>query len=159
RPGAPGTYIKPVSGGGAERLLVAYAGELQPTSFSPDGRFLAFNNYDKTPQVMVLPLQGERKLFPFPQSQNATSTASFSPDSKWMAYDSDESGRSEIYVVPFPGPGGKWQVSTNGGYRTWWIGHGETTELLYLDGQSLLTSVPLRAQGGTLTVGTAQVLL
>jgi len=62
-------------------------------------------------------------------------------------------------AVPFPGPGGKWQVSTNGGSRTWWVGRGETTELLYLDGQSRLTSVPVHAQGGALNVGTAHVLL
>jgi len=159
RPEAPGIYLKPVSGGGAEQLTLAYAGEMQPASFSPDGRFLALNNYDKKAQVMVLPLQGERKLFTFPQSQGATSSASFSPDGKWMAYDSDESGRSEIYVVSFPGPGGKWQVSTNGGYRTWWVGHGESTELFYLDNQSRLTAVPVRTQGGAPNVGAAQVLL
>jgi serine/threonine protein kinase/roadblock/LC7 domain-containing protein len=156
---APGVYIKPVSGGGAERLLQPYSGEIQPSSFSPDGRFIAYSNYDKKPQVMVLPLQGEHKPFAFPQSPGANADASFSPDGKWMAYDSDESGRSEIYVVPFPGPGGKWQISTNGGYRTWWVGHGESTELLYLDSQSRLASVPVRTQGSNLSVGTAQVLL
>jgi hypothetical protein len=76
-----------------------------------------------------------------------------------MAYDSDQSGRSEIYVVPFPGQGGKSQISTNGGFRTWWVGHGEAGELLYLDNQSRLVSVPVRTQGGNLSVGTAQVLL
>jgi serine/threonine protein kinase len=159
RPQAPGVYIKSVSGGGAERLIQGNPGEIQPSSFSGDGRFVAYTNYDSKPRVMVLPLQGDHKAFAFPQGPGAIADASFSPDAKWMAYDSDESGRTEVYVVPFPGPGGKWQISTNGGYRTWWVGHGDSTELLYLDSQSHLLSVPVRTQGGNLSVGTAQVLL
>ena len=159
RPDAPGQYIKPVSGGGAERLLQAYSGEMQPSSFSPDGRYLALNNFDKKSQVMVLPLQGGGKAFPFPPSAGATANATFSPDGKWIAFDSDESGRSEVYVVPFPGRGGKWQISASGGHNTWWVGHGEKSELLYLDSQARLTSVPVHTDGNNLTVGTAQVLL
>ena len=159
RPQAPGVYMKSVSGGGAERLIQGNPGEIQPSSFSGDGRFVAYTNYDSKPRVMVLPLQGDHKAFAFPQGPGAIADASFSPDAKWMAYDSDESGRTEVYVVPFPGPGGKWQISTNGGYRTWWVGHGDSTELLYLDSQSHLVSVPVRTQGGNLSVGTVQVLL
>lgn len=159
RPEARGLYTKPITGGGADRLLQPITSETQPSSFSPDGRFIATSNYDKKGQIMVLPLRGERKPFAFPQSQSNTGDPSFSPDGRWMAYDSDESGRSEIYVVPFPGQGGKWQISTNGGYRTWWIGRGESTELLYLDSQSRLVSVPVHTQRGNLSVGTAQVLL
>jgi serine/threonine protein kinase/Tol biopolymer transport system component len=159
RPEAPGVYIKSVSGGGAERLLQGNPGEIQPSSFSGDGRFIAYTNYDQKARVLVLPLQSDHKAFAFPQSPAAIADATFSPDAKWMTYDSDESGRAEIYVVPFPGPGGKWQISTNGGYRTWWIGHGDSTELLYLDSQFHLVSVPVRTQGTNLSVGTAQVLL
>jgi serine/threonine protein kinase/roadblock/LC7 domain-containing protein len=158
-PQAQGLHLKSVSGGGADQLLEGTTSEVTASGFSPDGRFLAYVNYDKKPQVMVLPLQGERKPVAFPQSQGATTNASFSPDGKWMAFSSDESGRSEIYVVPFPGQGRKSQVSVNGGYRTWWVGHGENGELLYLDSQSRLVSVPVRTQGGNLSVGTAQVLL
>ena len=107
----------------------------------------------------MVPVQGEHKSFVFPQSPGATADATFSPDAKWMAYDSDESGRSEIYVVPFPSQSSKWQISTNGGSRTWWVGHGDSTELLYLDSQSRLVSAPVRTQGSQLSVGTAQVLL
>ena len=126
---------------------------------SPDGRFIAMTSYDRRSQVLVVPLPGDHKPFAFPQSPGATADASFSPDAKWMAYSSDESGRPEIYVVPFPGQKGKWQISTNGGNRTWWVGHGENTELLYLDSQSRLVSVPVRTHGDQLTTGTAQVLL
>jgi serine/threonine protein kinase len=159
RPESPGLHLKPVSSGGVDQVLVGTIGELTASGFSPDGRFLAFTNSDKKSQVMVLPVQGDHKPFAFPASPGATNNASFSPDGKWMAYDSDESGRSEIYVVPFPGQGGKSQISTNGGFRTWWVGHGETGELLYMDSQSRLVSVPVRTQGSNLSVGTAQVLL
>jgi eukaryotic-like serine/threonine-protein kinase len=158
RPQSPGLYVKPVSGG-AERQLQAYSGEEQTSSFSADGRFIALTNYEKKAQVIVVPVQGEHKSFAFPQSPGATADASFSPDAKWMAYDSDESGRSEVYVVPFPSQSGKWQISTNGGSRTWWVGRGDSTELLYLDNQSRLVSVPVRIQGSQLSMGTAQVLL
>ncbi|MGA7929138.1 MAG: hypothetical protein WCA20_24455 [Candidatus Sulfotelmatobacter sp.] len=83
-----------------------------------------------------MPLFGDRKPFAFPRGLGATSDTSFSPDGQYIAYVSDESGRSELYVVSFPGPGGKWPISTNGASRTWWVGHVDTGELLYLDNQA-----------------------
>ncbi len=156
-----GIHLKPLSSGGADQKLTGTfsQGEVQANSFSPDGRFLAYTNFDKKTHLNVLPLFGDRKPFAFPPSQGATSDASFSPDGKWMAYSCDETGRSEVYVVPFPGPGGKWQISTNGASRTWWIGHGDTGELLYLDNQARLVSVPVRTQGSDLNVGDAKILL
>ncbi|MGA2857940.1 MAG: protein kinase [Candidatus Sulfotelmatobacter sp.] len=160
-PDSPSIHLKPVSSGGADQRLegTINQGEVGANSFSPDGRFLAFTSFDRKTHLNVVPLFGDRKPFAFPRSQGATSDASFSPDGKYMAYVSDESGRSEVYVVSFPGPGGKWQISTNGASRTWWVGHVDTGELLYLDNQARLVSVPVRTQGADLSVGDSQLLL
>jgi len=155
-------HLKPISSGGAEQRLeeTINHGEVGANSFSPDGRFLAFTSFDKKTHLNVLPLQGNGKRFDFPRNHaGTTSDASFSPDGKYVAYVSDETGRAEVYVVPFPGPGGKWQISTNGGSRSWWVGHGDSGELLYLDNQTRLVSVPVRTQAVDLSVGDSQILL
>lgn len=92
-----------------------------PTDWSPDGRFLLLDDYYSTlSQVDVLPLAGERKPYPFAKSQFPERSGRFSPDGHWVAYTSRESGREEVYVAPFPGPGGKWQVSSSGGRMPRW---------------------------------------
>ena len=72
-----------------------------------------------------MPLEGERKPSPFLQTPFSEAEPKFSPDGRWLAYVSDESGRREVYVQPFPGPGGKWQISTEGGTEPVWAGNGE----------------------------------
>src|SRR5258706_16447869 len=78
----------------------------------------------------ILPLEGDRKPFPFLQTQFNESHARFSPDVKWIAYVSDESGRAEVYVQSFPASGGKWQISAGGGDQPQWRRDGK--ELFYL---------------------------
>ncbi len=78
-----------------------------------------------------------------------------SPDGGWLAYQSDESGRSEIYVRQFPGPGGRWQVSTAGGSEPWWSADGRS--IFYLDGDENMVSVAVRA-ADVFTAGLPQVL-
>ena len=78
--------------------------------------------------------------------------ADFSPDGRYIAYQSDESGRSEIYVRPFPRvDNGRWQVSTAGGTRPVWARSGR--ELFYLDASNALTAVPVSTSGPTISVG------
>jgi eukaryotic-like serine/threonine-protein kinase len=97
-----------------------------------------------TPQtgtdILVFPLEGDRKPWPFAQTKFNERQPRFSPDGHWIAYASDESGRSEIYVRPFPGPGGKWQVSTEGG--SWPVWARDSRELFYLNGNKI-TSVSI----------------
>jgi Tol biopolymer transport system component len=111
-------YVKPVGGGSNEQLLLGGEGNKEPDRWSADGCYILFDYFSKKTEsydVWALPLFGDRKPFPVVQSPGTDYYGTFSSDGKWVAYVSDESGRSEIYVVPFPGPGGKWQVSTSGG--------------------------------------------
>jgi len=133
------------AGSPAERLL-ARDGPQYPTSWSADGRLLVFddgvpNGYD----IWLLPLQGEpRPLLATPASELS---GQLSPDGRWLAYQSNESGRYEVYVRPFPEVrGGKWTISTSGGQRPLWSRDG--TELFYLVGSSVMR-VAIDARGGT----------
>ena len=83
-----------------------------PTDWSPDGRFILYRQGDPNTgqDLWVLPMMGERKPFPFVKTNFEEREGHFSPDGRWVAYVSNESGRFEIYVQPFPGSGGKWQV-------------------------------------------------
>jgi Tol biopolymer transport system component len=103
-------------------------------SLSPDGRTEIYSEIDpKTSQdLWVLPLDGDRKPHLFLQTPFNESSGQFSPDGHWVAYVSDESGRLEVYVRPFPGPGGKWQLSTEGGSEVAWSPKGN--ELFYRTG-------------------------
>jgi len=114
--------------GDAQRLTESQNPQL-PTSWHPTGRFLAY--FEANPQgnadIMILPLTGDEasgwkpgRPTAFLSSAFDESRATFSPDGRWLAYESNESGRNEVYVRPFPGPGGKAPVSTGGGgYATW----------------------------------------
>ena len=77
----------------------------------------------------MLPLEGERQPQPFLRTPFDEFAPMFSPDGRWLAYLSDESGRLEVYVQPYPGPGGKWQISTEGGAEPVWARDGQ--ELFY----------------------------
>jgi serine/threonine-protein kinase len=125
-----------------------------PHSFSPDGKRLAYAKAaGGTTDLFVAPLTGdpERPTLGPPQTFLATPAVearpAFSPDGRWIAYESNESGRYEIYVRPYPGPGGKWQVSSAGGaFAVWSRG---TRELLYRTLEERLMTVAYTAQGDT----------
>jgi serine/threonine-protein kinase len=115
-----------------------------PTSVSPDGSVLLFTGHDVAEvgpsstgvDIYALPLSGERKRYPFLQTRSYESGARFSPDGRWVAYHSNESGRIEVFVRPFPGPGPKWQISSQGGIRAHWSQTGR--ELFYRNGDKLM---------------------
>jgi len=128
RAGSPNLYWQRTDGtGDAERLTESKNTQF-PASWHPSGKFLAFQELTQTGwDLMILPMEGSETSgwkpgtptlslgTPFSETDPA-----FSPDGRWLAYQSDESGRSEVYVRPFPGPGGKWQVSTEGGRFPVW---------------------------------------
>jgi eukaryotic-like serine/threonine-protein kinase len=117
-------------GSGVEERLLSNEYSLSPGSWSPDGSVLAFS--ESTPagngDLRILPMNTDRTPRPFVQTHWTEWGPGFSPDGHWIAYTSDESGRSEVYVLPYPGPGGKWQVSTEGGEEPRWS---QTGELFY----------------------------
>jgi eukaryotic-like serine/threonine-protein kinase len=147
--------------GGLERLTTSeYVNA--PMSWSPDGRLLAFIGIDPTTgaDIWVLrmgdpsPSSGQGPSGGSGQGRNAQlflrtpfneNTSRFSPDGRWMVYISDESGRNEIYVQPYPGPGGKWQISTEGGTEPEWNPNGR--ELFYRNGDKMMT-VEIATQPG-----------
>jgi Tol biopolymer transport system component len=112
--------------GTAERLTSLASANSEPSSWSPDGRFLFFVDADPNTRtdLWILSMEGERQAQPFLQIPRHQGGGVFSPDGRWIAYDSNESGRMEVYVQPFPGPGGKWQVSTEGGLQAVWARSG-----------------------------------
>src|SRR6185503_844177 len=107
--------------------------------------------------LWVLPLEGDQKKpFPFLQTEFNESGGQLSPDGHWIAYQSDESRRNEIYVAPFPGPSGKRQVSTSGGSFAKWRGDGK--ELFYRAPNNKLMAAEINGQGATFEVGAVRPL-
>ena len=137
REGVPGNlFWKLADGTGAVERLTTSEFRQNPGSWSPDGQFLAFYQQPSTGSsptardIWILPLEGERKPQSILQTQFNELAPVFSPDGRWLAYVSDESGRNEIYVRPFPKvEEGKWQISTDGGVELRWAGNGR--ELFY----------------------------
>lgn len=122
--------------GEASIVLDLDRGLCRPLDWSSDGRALLFRiSYSGLDDVMILPMNANGTAagdpLPFQKTEFDEDAGAFSPDGRWIAYSSDESGRMEVYVRPFPGPGGKWQVSTSGGDRPRWRNDGR--ELFYLD--------------------------
>ena len=108
------------------------------------------------PDLSVLPLDGDRKPFVFLSTRFDERVGQFSPDGHWVAYQSNESGRNEVYVRPFPGPGGASPVSTSGGIQPRWRADGK--ELYYIAPDGTLMAVPITVKGATLEPGVPAVL-
>ena len=159
RPSRLDIYRQPANGAGAEEKLFEGGGNAYPTSWSPDGRFLmyftGFGGSQTGNDLAILPVAGDRKPLAFLQSSFNESNGVFSPDGRWVAYRSNESGRNEVWVVPFPGPGGKWQVSTAGGDFPRWRHDGK--ELFYLANTTVM-SAAVSAAGGAFEVGAVRRL-
>jgi len=117
-----------------------------PTDWSLDGQHILFDRSEsegkETYDLWVLPLFGNRTPFAFVQTKFDERGATFSPDARWVAYTSNESGRYEVYIRPFPKSEGKWQISTNGGEEPRWARNGH--ELFYRDPNRNLMGVPIK---------------
>jgi dipeptidyl aminopeptidase/acylaminoacyl peptidase len=148
RKGSHDLYRKSAVAGGNEELLLANGEEKTGSDWSSDGRFVLFESRDvkRRSDVWALPLDGHGKPIPVAQSDFEELRGQFSPDGKWVAYQSDESGRYEIYVQSFPGPGHKFPISTGGGTQVRWRGDGK--ELFYITLDERLMAVPIRFGAG-----------
>ncbi|PYQ67390.1 MAG: hypothetical protein DMF54_04360, partial [Acidobacteria bacterium] len=137
-------YEKPASGSGEPRLAVRSASDKFPTDWTRDGRYLVYHTFgaSSTWDIWVAPTDGG-KPFALLASKFTEAQGQVSPDGRWIAYASDESGRFEIYVTQFPQKRGRWQISTAGGSQPWWRGDGK--ELVYLGPEQTLMSVAVAA--------------
>jgi len=155
-------YRKPSDGSGAPELLINDDQVANATDVSRDGKYLFYARGPSANywEIWALPLEGERKPWLVVPRSTANSFAydgHLSPDGRWLAYTSGESGNPEVYVVAFRGGQGKWQVSTNGGFQPQW-GH-DGKELYYFNQATRsVFSVPVKEIGGGLQFGGAQAL-
>jgi serine/threonine protein kinase/Tol biopolymer transport system component len=160
RSGAFDLYARASTSAGGDELLLQSDQGKAPNSWSADGRFLLFRSIDpKTGMdLWVLPLSGDKKPFPFLKTPFEERDGEFSPDGRWVAYQSNESGRFEIYVLPFPGPGGKFQISTNGGAQPRWNKNGKEIFYISLDSKMTAAAVKLSPDGQSLETGATATL-
>jgi Tol biopolymer transport system component len=152
--GVPDLWWIRADGAGDAQRLAESKSQQAAGSWRPDGKVLAFRqlnsgtNYD----IMTLPIEGDEKSGwkpgepkPFVNSAFNEGDPAFSPDGRWLAYMSNESDNYEVYVRPFPGPGGKWQISTGGGALPKWSRNGK--ELFYRTPDSKIMAVSYTASG------------
>jgi eukaryotic-like serine/threonine-protein kinase len=145
-------YIKPSDGSQDEKLVDATPDvDKYPHAWSPDGKHFLYL-HDAELWTLSYP---ELKSQPFLKGSFAYRSGKFSPDGKWVAYSSNESGRWEVYVTSFPEAKGKWQVSNGGGLQPRWRGDGK--ELFYLSFDGKLMAVPVNA-GASFDAGAPAVL-
>ena len=170
------------TGAASEELLYGSDdGDRYPSDWSRDGRFIVFDFFPKESaksDIRVLPLFGDRRPFPYLQTGFNDLAATFSPDGHWLGYASDETGRYEVYVAPFPGragpqpggstavkppaetssgpQGGKWQVSQGGGFEPRWKRDGGS--LFYLAPGGRLMEASVKEKGSALEIGVPRQL-
>ena len=158
RKGHHDLYQNASDGSGTEEALLEDNLDKYPVSWSPDGRSILYRSTGGPTNIdlFVLPLSGDRKPVPFLKTQFNEVFGRFSPDGRWIAYSSNESGRTEIYVAPFPGPGGKRQISTVGGILPRWRRDG--TEIFYLTPDNKLMAAAVNGKGSSFEVGVVKPL-
>jgi dipeptidyl aminopeptidase/acylaminoacyl peptidase len=155
RKGMYSIYTKFTKGApGSEELRLETGRPVFPLDWSLDGRFILFEQDEKlgNSDLWVLPLEGDQKQFPVVQTADDESEAQFSPDGKWVAYMSNESGQYEIYVQPVFDRmvGGKRQVSVGGGSFVRW--GSDQKELFYIAPDNRMMAVPIRLESDRLSV-------
>jgi hypothetical protein len=151
-------YQKPSSGAVNDAQILKTSERKWPSDWSADGRFIAYaSSSPKTGlDLWLLPMDGERKPVPYLQTPFNEDHARFSPDVRFIAYSSDESGRYEVYVQTFPGSPSKWQISTGGGAQPHWRRDGK--ELFYISPERKVMAVDIKEDSSTFEVGTPKAL-
>jgi serine/threonine protein kinase len=146
-------YEKMSNGAADEQLLFASGQTKYATDWSQDGKYILFqstNNQNSKSDIYYIPMTGDKKPVALIATEFNEMFASFSPDSRWVAYQSNESGRNEVYVRPFPGHGAKWQVSANGGTSPRWKNNGK--EIFYVANGKLIEA-DVNGTGSNFVVG------
>ena len=142
-------FVKSLNGVGDEMPVLESGENKAPLDWSGDGRFIMFTvlSAKTSADLWMLPMDGTQKPFPLLQTPSNETGAAFSPDSKWIAYTSDETGRTEIYVQPFPGPARSTLMSTGGGSAPSWRGDGREIFYRAPGGRVMAIPVSLTPQG------------
>jgi serine/threonine protein kinase/Tol biopolymer transport system component len=149
--GSFGILARPASGVGEADTLYSTSSNSGPIGWSRDGRQLTFLNFaGGNSAIWALSPDAGHAAQPFLRNTFMNRGGRLSPDGKWIAYNSDESGNMEVYVQPWPGPGGKWQISNAGGGDPHWRGDGK--EIFYATAENAVMAVPVSA-GASFEVG------
>jgi Tol biopolymer transport system component len=150
-------YQKDVHGSGGDEMVVEDGNTGNLDHFSADGRYVVYTSAGPRTQndLWVLPLLEGRSPVPLLRTRFNEVQGQVSPDGRWLAFASNESGTLEIYVQPFPASGARWQISTNGGAQPAWRSDGK--ELFYMSGEKKLVAVGVKA-GSSFEPGVRKVL-
>ena len=153
-------YEKAIDGSGNDELMFESEIGKYCQSWSPDGKFILYrtqpDDVNARRELWTLPLFGDRKPTPYLQTGFGEDRAQFSPDGKWIVYESSESGKSEVYARSFPASGGKLLVSTSGGKQPIWRRDGK--EIFYLDANGELMAAKVKQIGSALAIDVASPL-
>jgi Tol biopolymer transport system component len=154
---ATGIYVKPLDSS-EETLMYAAGEDAVLTSWSPDGKYLLFSTFphDTHGDIWILPVSDPSKAAPWIRTSFYEEGATFSPDGRWVAYVSSESGQDEIYVREFPSAGKRLQISMAGGFAPRWRGDGR--EIFYITMRNELAAVQLEESAAGLKATTPVVL-
>ena len=157
RNGKTGLYVKPADGTAKEELIFESELPKWPMSWTPGGKELVFEQVDPRTHedIWVVPVTGDKKPVAVLQSEARERYPQVSPDGKWIAYSSNETGRSEIFIKQFPEGPGKWQISTDGGFTPKW--RGDSKELFY-DLSPNILAADIHVVGGSIQAGAPHVL-
>jgi eukaryotic-like serine/threonine-protein kinase len=152
---------KAADGSGAEKILITEQNNYHYPAWSPDGKYLSYmwGDGEKLVSLWIVPVAGDAKpvaIVQPPSVQSNLYSYRISPDSRWVAYVSDESGLQEIYITSFPEGKGKWKVSSNGGAYPAWRADGK--ELFYQNITNDFYACPIAMKGAEIEVGTPQRL-
>ena len=161
--GPKGLYRKD-AGGGPEEMVLPSDSRLGPSDWSRDGKNLLYTeiNLKTRGDIWVLPFDASGKPappVPFLKTEFNESQGQFSPDGRWVAYASNESGQNEVYVRPFPSGGGAIKISSNAGQEPRWRRDGEELYYVVLGSPATLMAVPVKSRpGGPLEIGVPKPL-
>jgi serine/threonine-protein kinase len=161
KPGGLNVFTTRSDGGGAIEALTDSPLVTVPSAFSADGALVGAMEMGRDPAKamdIVLISTQEKKATPFLSTPAVEMVPAFSPDGRWIAYQSDEAGLPQIYVRPYPGPGGKWQISTENGVMPVWTKGGR--EIVYVSGRGIneFMAVDITVAGDAIVAGKPQKL-
>jgi len=156
--GVTNIYRKDANGAGTEEPLVKSESDLFASSVSHDDQYLLYGTEAASggSDIFVRPMSGDHPPTPVAQSRFVENNGVFAPNGRWIAFDSDESGRTEVYVVPFPDLKGRWQVSASGGREARWRGDGK--ELFFIGPDSEIMAAEIEEDGATIKIGAVKTL-